>query len=203
MKLKPVRTLPIGYTEAGSVSPQNSKDLKPMLLWSILLPLFYLMLLLLVLQIPGTKRGTGTFVLDSIGDLLLIFGGVLLVLVLMVVVHEGLHGLVFWFATGDAPKFEFKLYYASANPGDWYLPRGVFIAATLMPLLVISTLSLVLLPFVSGMPRFLLILLAVLNASGAAGDWLVVLRLRKLPADTLIKDSGARVVFYIPSGLEL
>ena len=123
-------------------------------------------------------------------------------LVLMVVVHEGLHGLVFWFATGDAPKFEFKLYYASANPGDWYLPRGVFIAATLMPLLVISTLSLVLLPFVSGMPRFLLILLAVLNASGAAGDWMVVLRLRKLPAETLIKDSGAEVVFYTPSAPE-
>ena len=116
----------------------------------------------------------------------------------MVILHEGLHGLVFWLSTHEMPKFNFKWYYASASPGDWYLPRTPFLVATLLPLVAITLFGLIALPFTSGLLRYLVVLLVVFNASGAAGDVLVALRLLRLPADTLSLDRGDEVQYYSP-----
>jgi len=124
--------------------------------------------------------------------------GILLVTAGMLVLHEGLHGLVFWISTGAAPKFAFKWYYASASPGEWLLPRRAFMFATLLPLVAITAVGLLLLPFAASQLRYLLILLVVFNASGAAGDFVVALRLARLPAETLVRDSGSEVTFFTP-----
>lgn len=196
---RPLRSLPPVYTYAGSVTLTRMSDLISMLIWSLVLPALLLPVIVLVLRASGHLTGSGTFSFDTPGDFLGILGGILLVTVVMLVVHEGLHGLVFWRTTGDAPKFAFKLYYASASPGDWYLPRKPFMLATLLPLVAISLICLVLMPFAGAYLRYLLILLAVFNASGSAGDLVVALRLGRLPAETLSKDTGASVTFFTPS----
>ena len=66
------------------------------------------------------------------------------------------------------------------------------------PLVAITLVGLLLLPFAGVSWRFLLILLIVFNASGAAGDLLVALRLAKLPPETLSRDSGSEVTFFTP-----
>lgn len=196
---KPVKTLPPGYTPAASVTLTRTSDLIPMLIWSLVLPALLVPLIVLALRLSNRAAGSGTFSIQSTGQFAAILGGILLMTVVMVVVHEGLHGLVFWLATADAPKFEFKFYYASASPGGWYLPRRVFMLATLLPLVVISLVCLALIPFAAPYLRYLLILLAVFNASGSAGDLVVALRLARLPAQTLSLDSGSSVTFFAPT----
>ena len=200
--MQPVKSLPPGYVNAGSVSLANKADLKAMQVWSFVLPLPVILLIALVLWAVGGAGGSGSFTMSSLRDLWQILAALLLVTVVMLVVHEGLHGLVFWVVTGAAPKFEFKGYYASASPGEWYLPRRPFMLATLLPLAAITAVSLALLPFVGAIARALLILLAVFNASGSAGDFVVAQRLAKYADDTLIKDSGAEVTFYAPAKKE-
>ena len=194
-----VKTLPSGYLHAGSVTLTKTSDLLPMLLWSVALPVLLLPLIVLVLWASGSLDGTVSFTIDSLRQGFALVGGILLVTIVMLIVHEGLHGLVFWLTTGAVPKFTLKFYYASASPGDWYLPRRPFMLATLLPLVAISLLCLLLLPIAGAYLRYLLILLAVFNASGAAGDLVVALRLSRLPEDVLVKDSGAEVSFFGPS----
>lgn len=194
--LKPVKELPPNYALAGGVSIKKASDIAQMLVWSIVLPLFVLIAIFLILR-PNLMSGGFEF---ATGKAIGYLGGILLVTVVMLIAHEGLHGLVFWLATGEAPKFAFKWYYASASPGEWYLPRKSFMLATLLPLVAISAVGLALLPFIGAQWRYLLILLVVFNASGAAGDLLVALRLAKLPPETLTRDSGAEVRFYTPAG---
>jgi len=193
--IKPVKELPPGYLPAGGVSINKPADILQMLVWSIVLPA-----LCILAMIPLLRRGSSSPGLFSFGgdDLLKFLGGLLLVTVVMLVLHEGLHGLVFWLATREPPKFAFKWYYASASPGEWLVPRRQFLVATLLPLVAITLIGLLLIPFAGSSWRVLLILLIIFNASGAAGDLLVALRLAKLPPQTLSRDTGAEVTFFAP-----
>lgn len=190
-----VKELPPGYMPAGSVSIKKISDISQMVVWSIVLPLICIIAIILILRPNASSSGVFEF---TSGSMFRFLGGILLVTVGMLILHEGLHGLVFWLTTREAPKFEFKWYYASASPGEWYLARRPFMIATLLPLIAITLVGLGLLPFISGYWRTMLILLIVFNASGAAGDLLVALRLAKLPPETLARDTGSEVTFYAP-----
>jgi len=191
-----VKELPPNYAPAGGVSIKKLADLTQMVIWSIVLPLICILAILLILSANGALSGSFSF--SGAENTLKFLGGILLLTVVMLALHEGLHGLVFWLTTREAPKFEFKWYYASASPGEWYLARRPFMIATLLPLIAITLIGLGLLPFISGFWRIMLILLVVFNASGAAGDLLVALRLAKLPPETLARDTGSEVTFYAP-----
>ena len=197
-----VKTLPEGYTLSASVSIKHVDDLKAMLLWSLALLAVSLLLVMLVLFALPAANFTFSFSLGQgwAADLLRILAATLLVTVGMVVLHEGLHGLVFWLITRERPRFSVSWYYASACAEGWYLPRAPFLAATLLPLAAITLAGLACLPFVHGFGRLLLVLLVTFNASGAAGDVLVAQKLLGLPRDTLSLDSGAEVKFYSPGG---
>jgi hypothetical protein len=133
---------------------------------------------------------------SSVMDSLLFIGELLIVFALMVVLHEGLHGLCFWAFTGERPKFAFKVYYASAAAPGWFFPRGLYLVTALAPLVGITLICLAMLawmPVAFAVPAFLLL---VFNTSGAVGDIWVALRLFFLPSSTYIKDDGDRIEFY-------
>ena len=199
---KALKTLPEGYTLSASVSIKNMEDLKAMLLWSLALLAVSLVLVMLVLFALPAANFTFSLSLGQgwAGDLLRILAATLLVTVGMVVLHEGLHGLVFWLITHERPRFTVSWYYASACAEGWYLPRAPFMVATLLPLIAITLAGLALLPVVHGFGRLLLVLLITFNASGAAGDVLVAQKLAGLPRDTFSLDSGAEVKFYSLEG---
>jgi hypothetical protein len=196
----PTKSIPDNYHFSGSVSLKNIKDVSAMLVWSIILFILAGLLGIAVILLISQNEISlaASFSINSFPQLLQVLGGLVLVTVIMLVLHEGLHGLVFWMTTHEPPKFAFKWYYASASPGDWYLPRTPFLTATLLPLAVITVAGLVLLPFTSGLLRYLILILVVFNASGAAGDVLVALRLLRLPTGTLSLDKGDEVRFFSP-----
>lgn len=192
----PTKTLPPYYVHRGSVNIKHQSDVLVMLVWSVVLFILPIPLIYLVLRSKGGSPIL--FSISSLADLLSVLGGIAAVTIIMLVVHEGLHGLVFWMITHERPKFAFKWYYASACAEGWYLPRIPFLIATLLPLVAITAVGLLILPAVSRPIRYFLTLLIVFNASGCAGDALVAWRLLRLPKETLSLDKGDEVNFFSP-----
>lgn len=138
------------------------------------------------------------FKVDSISASLVFIIEVLAVTGLMLVLHEGLHGLFFWLFSGERPRFALKLYYAYAAAPGWYFPRWQYFITSLAPLIgitLIGVAALFWLPAFCAMPAFLLL---VFNTSGAVGDMWVALRLLVSPRATFAKDYGDRIEFFKP-----
>lgn len=190
----PTKTLPPDYQQHSSVNIHHQADILQMLVWSVILFIFPLPLIYLAVRNHGGSPLQ--FSISSLTSLLSVLGGIAVVTVVMVIVHEGLHGLVFWLITRERPRFAFKWYYASACAEGWYLPRTPYLVATLLPLVVITTAGVLILPALSRPVRYFMSLLIVFNSSGCAGDVLVALRLLRLPRDTLSLDSGDEVKFF-------
>lgn len=126
--------------------------------------------------------------------------GILYVVVLtavMLILHEGIHGIAFRLFTGEWGVFAFKGLYAYAAAPDWYLPRNQHIVTALAPFLGISVLGVALMAVVPAgwVPTLLLIL--VLNAAGAMGDLVIVGWLLTKPPAALVNDYGDGVKVYV------
>ncbi len=118
---------------------------------------------------------------------------------LMIILHEGLHGLLFWIITGQFPKFGFRGFYAYAAAPEWYIPRGAYVLIALTPVALITVLGLA---AVTVVPLNLVpgaLLLVSMNAAGALGDIITVIWLAGKPAGILVYDYGDGVRIYGPA----
>ena len=123
-------------------------------------------------------------------------------MLLMVPLHEGFHGLFFWFFTGARPRYSFKLYYASASMPGWFFPRWQYFFISLAPLVGITLLAVLgirYLPTNYLLPVYFLLLL---NTTGSVGDLWVVLKILFHPSGTLINDHDGAIEFFRPAGAE-
>jgi hypothetical protein len=131
-------------------------------------------------------------VIEALTFLAQLFGTV----AIMILLHEGLHGLFFWIFTGSRPKFAFKLYYAYASAPGWFIPRWQYFFISLAPLVGITffaVLGILYLPVLFLLPLYLLV---IFNTSGAVGDLWVTGKLISAPPDTMIRDFGDAIEFY-------
>ena len=122
-----------------------------------------------------------------------------LVLGLMLLIHEGIHGIFIWLFTGSAPKFALKTYYAYAAAPGWFFAKWPYFLTAIAPLVVITALGLVVIPLVPISWVFALMLLVIFNASGAVGDAWVAAALLTRKGSVLAQDDGDRVTFYEPA----
>lgn len=123
-------------------------------------------------------------------------GKVLLVMILMVPLHEGFHGLLFWIFTGVHPRYSFKLYYACASMPGWFFPRWQYLLISLAPFIginLLAVLGICYLPTGLLLPLYFLLLL---NTTGSVGDLWVTLKIIFHPSSTLISDHGDAIEFY-------
>lgn len=193
-----MREVPVGYMRTWRFDINQRREATYLSVWGVVLMLAAwvgFLELARVLQPAAFPKGV-TFQIGSVMDSLLFIGELLGLFILMIVLHEGLHGLCFWAFTGERPKFAFKVYYASAAAPGWYFPRGQYLVTALAPLVGITLICLAVLawlPAALAVPAFLLL---VFNTSGAVGDIWVALRLLVRPASTYIKDDGDRIEFY-------
>ena len=134
------------------------------------------------------------------GDILALGGGelagVLIAIIVMLLLHEAVHGIFFWIYTRERPRFGFHGLYAYAAAPDWYLPRTKYLVVGLSPLVLISVFGVVVMPITPlvGFPALLTLL--VLNTAGAIGDIYVTLRLLLGAKDVLINDHGDKFAVY-------
>lgn len=131
---------------------------------------------------------------DFLGGIDLIY--VVVVFIIMVVLHEGIHGLFFWLFTKERPHFGFKLLYAYAAAPEWYIPRNKYIWIGLSPLVLVSIVGSTLFPWISidWLPS--LILFLTINAAGSMGDAFIILVTLFHPKNVFIQDLGDSFTIY-------
>jgi hypothetical protein len=135
----------------------------------------------------------------SIGSLWKMFQFVVFLLldvVLLIILHEGVHGLCFWLITGKQPVFSIGPGYAAAASPHSLISKKPYLVTALSPLVVLTAVGLVLIPMVSSGVLFYLGLFIVMNISGAVGDLWVAGSLLFRSEPLLVQDFGDRVVVY-------
>lgn len=189
--------LPTNYTVVKTIDFKQNKGLVvgltlcSAIAFFVFGALFFWLAFLLSPSFP--KSFTATLGLSQISIVLLTM---ILTTVLVLLVHETIHGLCFWLFTRKRPLFGLKWGYAYASAPEWYIPRGPSVANGLAPLVAITLCGLALFPFVPFMVTSILIFALTINAAGAVGDLYVVSLLLTKPASILVRDYGDGMVVY-------
>ena len=120
-------------------------------------------------------------------------------LVLVMLIHELVHGVFFWWFAGQRPTFGVKgLYVYAAAPPDVYFPRNQYLIVGIAPLVLLTLFGLLLVVIVPVVAVPILSLFIAFNAAGAAGDLVMAVRLLSYSPDTLMQDNGSGVIVYGP-----
>ncbi len=152
---------------------------------------------LLGLLRPEESRIGLTQSYEGLGGGLQVVLAILLLTVVMVVLHEALHGFFFWLYTRAMPKFAFRGAYAYAAAPTWYLPKAKYLTVALAPVVLLSLLGIGLMAVVPAGWFLALLFILITNASGAVGDLWVVAWLLRQPRDCYAQDSGDAVTLYV------
>jgi hypothetical protein len=206
--MEAITQLPAGYVERDSIDlKKDTRFLVAMQIWGTLALLVtgWLFWVLMARVRPFSLEAFGLqeslpgggFQINFTGTIIL---GLLAALVLMVLIHEAVHGFFFWLFTSRRPLFGFKIYYAyAAAPPGTYLTRAAYSVVGAAPLVLLTAAGVLLLPVV---PLWLLPTLyffLVGNASGSIGDIMILIWLLRMPSSTLIEDLGDGMIAYAPA----
>ena len=195
--MQSVTTLPTGYKPDRVLDFSKNKVLLASLTLASLVAffLFGTFFLLIASKISPFLGPNGRIVITLpilLKDLLVVIAITLLVMV----VHEFIHGIFFWIFTRSQPKYGFKGLYAYAAAPDWYIPRNQFLVIGLAPLIILTLLGLVSLTFLPFTGAIIVVFAMTMNAAGAVGDIFVVgLSLTK-PTNSLFRDFGNGIALY-------
>lgn len=198
--MKPVALLPAGYVAQDRLDLSQDKGLQlgltlaGFMLFAVFGLLFLAATALLVPNLPSSGR----LVLDLPGLLALLIGALAVTLV-VAVLHELTHAVVFWLVTHEWPVFGFRGLYAYAAAPKWYIPRLPYLLVGLAPLLLLTLLGLALLRVLPLGTVPAVVFALTINAAGAVGDLYLVFRLLFLPSGCLIHDEGNSVTWYVPA----
>lgn len=120
-------------------------------------------------------------------------------LVLVMLLHELVHGVFYWRFSGKRPTFGIKgMSVYVAAPSEVYFPRHQYLIVGIAPLAVLTLVGLLLVVIVPVVLVPILIFFVAFNVAGAAGDLLMVARLLSYSPNTLMQDIGTSVIVYGP-----
>jgi hypothetical protein len=201
MNLQATKSLPPGYVSAGRLD--LTKDKRALILLNVagfvllvlLGPLFFKVAMWLRPDVVLSDLGV---TLVGLSDVLLALLAVVVLYAAVIVLHEGAHGIFFWWYSRSRPVFAFRGYYASAAAPGWFFPRNQYIMVGLAPLVLLTVIGFLILLFVPAGWFVALISFMALNASGAIGDLAVFFWLLRQPATCLAYDVGNAVTIYLP-----
>ncbi len=184
--------LPDGYIQSGQIDLKKDKRLAILLnigAFIVFIPMFYLLSGFTALVRPDITNFSVTI---TIGKVFSAIGLVVLVLI----IHEIIHGLFFWIFSRGMPVFALRPLYAYAGAPTWFFPKRQYAITALGPLIIIGAVGLVLLLLapISWIP--MIALLVALNTGGAIGDVFVFFRLLKCSSTSFANDTGEVVTFF-------
>jgi hypothetical protein len=121
----------------------------------------------------------------------------LVTIIIMILLHESVHGLVLWGFTKNFPPFGINFMGSVyVNASGWYLPRNHMLIMLLSPFLLLSITGIIFLSFTSGEFFRMMLWAVLLNAAGAINDLAVAGWLFFQPDTTLIENSGQALSIY-------
>lgn len=198
--MKPTQSLPAHYQSIGTFDLRNNSQalLRINILGFVLFALSAWIFgsALYVLR-PDEAQAGLAIGFSQIGGVLHVLLAVVLVTVVMIVLHEAVHGFFFWLFTRSLPKFAFKGIYAYAAAPQWYLPKIQYLVVGLAPLVLLSLGGVALMLVVPQSYFIILLLFLVTNASGAIGDLWVVVWLVRQPGACYANDQGDAVELFV------
>ncbi len=128
-----------------------------------------------------------------------LFRDLIIALATVLIIHELVHGLFYWLLSRKRPKFGLQgLFPYAAAPIGVYFPRNQFLTIGLAPLVLLTTVGLLLIAIAPTPLVPFLLLFVAFNAAGAAGDLIMVIRLMAFSSDTMMEDNEAGVTIYGP-----
>lgn len=182
--MKRVPELPENYREICNVNLQ--KDKKTAL--KINLAAVAIMVLMLV---PALFFVPIRYLGESLVRPLVMLGAIILYLIL----HEAVHAVAMELLGTKRVRFGFTGLYAYAGSDDYY-GKGAYLFIALAPV-VFWGIVLLVLNFLVPIEWFWVVyLVQIANVSGAAGDYYVSIRFRKMPKDILVRDTGVEMHVY-------
>ena len=186
------QTLPAGYIQ--SIQINLKKDMRLAILLNIgafiiFIPMFYLLSRFIALVRPDITNFSVTITIGKV------FGAIGLV-VLVLIIHEIIHGLFFWIFSHGRPVFALRPLYAYAGAPTWFFPKRQYAITALGPLIIIGAVGLLLLLLAPISWMLMIALLVALNTSGAIGDIFVFFRLLKCSQTSFANDTGEVVTFF-------
>ena len=188
------KTLPEGYVQSGEINLKKNKRLAITLnivAFFVFVLGFFLLSSFAALVRPSLMNTSGSI---TVGVLAVMLG----LVVLLMTIHELIHGFFFWVFTRSKPVFAMRLFYAYAGAPDWYIPTRQFAFVAVGPLVVIGAVGLLLILLAPIRWIMFIIFFVAMNTGGSAGDLLVLTRLFKLSPTCLANDTGDVQTFYEP-----
>ena len=185
-------TLPEGYAQIGEINLKKNKRLAValnILAFFVAVLCFFMLTSFAAYVRPGITTTSGTI---TVGGMAV----VAVLVILLLIVHELIHGYFFWVFTRSRPVFALRLFYAYAGAPDWYIPTRQFAAVAVGPLVIIDVVGLLLMLVVPESWVLLILFLVAFNTGGSIGDLLVFTNLLKLSSTSLANDTGDVMTFY-------
>jgi hypothetical protein len=186
------KTLPEGYAQSGEINLKKSKRLAITLnivAFFVAVLSFFLLSSFAALVRPGLTNTSGTITAGGVA-------GLVGLVVMLLTIHELIHGFFFWVFTRSRPVFALRLFYAYAGAPAWYIPTRQFAFVAVGPLVIIGAVGLLLMLLVPESWVLALVFVVAFNTGGSMGDLLVLTRLFKLSPTSLANDTGDVVTFY-------
>jgi hypothetical protein len=205
MTMKAVKTLPQDYEQHGTLDFAENKAALILVNVAglVLMGLFiWLALWFFGLVFPGVDVVLALWSIAGgaaeLGGRVIVIVVALLVMLVVGVIHELVHGLFFWVFTRERPVFGAKSLYFYAGAPNWYLPRGQHVVVGLTPLVLVTLVGLLVTLVAPAAVAVWVLLAVVANAGGAAGDLMAAVWLLRQPPETLVCDTGVVLTIYRP-----
>ena len=141
---------------------------------------------------PDSLLKYSSGVVFTLLDLLLFITG----LVVFIVLHELVHGALFWIYSRSRPKFGFRGGYAYAAAPGWFFPPRQYLVIALAPLVLLSILGMALVAVVPAGLLTIMLFGMTVNASGAVGDLWIAYKVIRERRKIVIEDLGDGMNFY-------
>ena len=151
----------------------------------------------------GSAPSMQFFKIEGLSNVMLVLFGGIVFIAALIILHEAAHGVFFRIYTGVMPKFAVKLSYAYAAAPDWYIRRNACLVIGAAPAVIITVIGLFCCLFAHPSWLVAIVLFVSLNFASSVGDFYVVLRLLRQPADLYVQDEGARMTFFRPGFEEI
>ena len=184
--------LPDGYVQSDEINLKKDMRLAILLnigAFIIFIPMFYLLSRFIALVRPDITNFSVTITIEKV------LGAIGLV-VLVLIIHEIIHGLFFWIFSHGRPVFALRPLYAYAGAPTWFFSKRQYAITALGPLIIIGAVGLLLLLLAPISWMLMIVLLVALNTSGAIGDIFVFFRLLKCSPTSFANDTGEVVTFF-------
>ena len=188
-----VSSLPPGYEKTFSINIRQDKRIS-LILNGVSIALLVLAGWFLLEFVPTPSVMEGKITLLHLA----IF---LLSLIIMIILHEGIHALFFWLFSKKPVKFGFLssgLAFYAACPGQ-YFSRSAYMVIALSPLLIICALAFIGMSVLPPGLLFALMCIFVLNFAGASGDLYYAFRIILAPKHSYALDTEDGMQIFSPA----